>query len=906
MKRCFRSWVAALCALALLLPYVPQSAVAAGADYVLPVFETSDVHGYLVDAGYDDPAEYQYRLAYIADKVSDARQGDAGRTILLDGGDIYQGNVLSNLQKGWPMVAAYETMAYDAVGLGNHEFDWDVTTTTDPDGTMPAYTLGELSGDSLIPVLSCNLYEKATGQRVPFTQDYVILQKTAVTDDGQTLPVNVAVVGYVTNYASSIMASAIDPYTIRANVSLAEDLAQSLKRSGQADAVILLAHADAASLASQLPSDTAVDLVCGGHTHVSQAGTLGSVSYVEPTCYGQAYGYAELRFTADKQLTVTGAQAVSVTDQADKLTNDPANAQELDSQVLLLSQTALAGVESELNAVLGYITVPISKDSIDGNIMSSTAGNWMTDLANRATGSQVSFTNNGGIRAEFSLTDGTRKITKGDVYTIAPFCNRLYVYDVTYGQLLEILNYAIGSGRGLALRMSGIDCYYSSGIVTALVEDGQCIYKNSSWAGDKKNQIIRISTNEYVATASSTPFVALNDTEAFVTSAYVDNESFIQALEAELAQSGGPLYVDDQAHFITGVYTGPLDGDQYYTITTTAGQGGTISPTQSVLSGSDATVTITPDPGYTIASFRVDGMARTPQETFTFSNVQRDHTLAVTFAQDSACAHERTQVENAQPATCTAPGYTGDTVCLLCSQVVATGQAIAALGHAYEGQIHAPTLTGQGYTQYTCTRCGDTYEDDVVPALTPWQVYTDIQPQTWYADGVCYVCAGGLYLGTGKTTFSPHLPMTRAMLVTVLWRLAGSPEATKASPYADVPAGSWYAQAVHWAWEKDVVKGTSANSFSPEDPVTREQIAVFLARYAAKVDGLSPLSEQPLSGFADAAEASSWAEDSLSWAAEQRILQGKGQTDILAPQAQASRAEVAVMLQRYGLLHEAS
>ena len=272
--------LAILCVLALVLGMIPV--ISAAETYVLPVFETSDVHGFLADTSSADESTYQYRLAYIADKVDDIRNGDSSRTILLDGGDIYQGNVVSNLQNGEPMSAAFDAMEYDAVALGNHEFDWGIDQTTDPDGTMTDYSMNGITYENDIPIVCGNLYYRSTGNRVEFTQDYVIVDKTAYTASGKTMDVKIAIIGYISDYSSSIMASKFTDFMISGSVSAAESLAKSLKNSGQADAAILLAHEDAAELAGKLSSSSAFDLVCGGHSHFGQSGKSGRTIYIQP------------------------------------------------------------------------------------------------------------------------------------------------------------------------------------------------------------------------------------------------------------------------------------------------------------------------------------------------------------------------------------------------------------------------------------------------------------------------------------------------------------------------------------------------------------------------------------------------------------------------------------------------
>lgn len=561
MKLKLKRLTALLCALALLLTALPAVS-AADVTYILPVFETSDVHGFLVNTSGGSADTYAYRMAYIAGAVDKARtDSDAATTLLLDGGDIYQGHVVSNLQNGEPLTEAYAAMEYDAVALGNHEFDWDVTTLCDSDGTMSGYT--DENGnwvDVQIPVLCGNLYEAGTSNRVDFTQDYVILDKTATAADGSTKPVRVAVIGYADDYSSSIMAAKIAPYTIddsAAALNKVKTLAASLKADGEADAVVVLSHAGASSIASQL-SGSQVDLVCGGHTHTSASGISGNVSYIQPTNQAQAYGYAELSFTADGTVSVSTKTVISVTDA-----NCLAGSAALNPEVLALSQRAIDGVSEQLNTVIGYITEPIQNTS-------TSAGNFVCDLMNSATGTQAAFTNSGGIRTTFEVDGATRNVTVGDIYTMLPFCNLLYLYSVTYEQLAD----AALSRR--SLYMSGVDLYYSGNTMTALVVDGKCIYKNGTWADGWKDAKVLVSVNEYVATGYS-PFTDWTAQGCLIDStSYVDNETLVAELQRQAEQTGGLITVDSTQHRISGSYSGNLyDGKpacehQYQSVVTEA------------------------------------------------------------------------------------------------------------------------------------------------------------------------------------------------------------------------------------------------------------------------------------------------------------------------------------------------
>ena len=174
--------------------------------------------------------------------------------------------------------------------------------------------------------------------------------------------------------------------------------------------------------------------------------------------------------------------------------------------------------------------------------------------------------------------------------------------------------------------------------------------------------------------------------------------------------------------------------------------------------------------------------------------------------------------------------------------------------------------------------------------------FADLTSGSWYYDGVRYALENGLMTGTSARTFAPDRPVTRAMLVTILWRLAGEPYG-RVSPFEDVLPGSWYAQAVSWAYDKGIVTGVTATSFQPNAPVTREQLCAILCRYAA-LTGKNTAASAPLDAFTDCAQVSAYAEASVRWALQAGLLTGVGSSR-LAPRSGATRAQLAVLLQRF-------
>lgn len=195
-----------------------------------------------------------------------------------------------------------------------------------------------------------------------------------------------------------------------------------------------------------------------------------------------------------------------------------------------------------------------------------------------------------------------------------------------------------------------------------------------------------------------------------------------------------------------------------------------------------------------------------------------------------------------------------------------------------------------------------TYAFDVVNGVTAIArfPFTDVVAGTWYYGAAAYAYNNGLFAGMTPTTFAPNATMTRAMLVSVLWRLAGEPAPKAPNTFVDVPDGAWYTDAVTWAAENGVVSGIGGSRFDPSGFVTREQTAEILYNYAHS-KGYDVSARADLTAFPDAGSVSGWAKNALSWANAAGLINGTvrdGQT-ILDPQGSASRAQVAMILMNY-------
>lgn len=175
--------------------------------------------------------------------------------------------------------------------------------------------------------------------------------------------------------------------------------------------------------------------------------------------------------------------------------------------------------------------------------------------------------------------------------------------------------------------------------------------------------------------------------------------------------------------------------------------------------------------------------------------------------------------------------------------------------------------------------------------------FNDMGSTAWAQEAVNFVSSRELFKGTSDTSFGPTVIMDRAMLVTVLYRLEdASADGTPA--FGDVNSGEWYTDAVAWASSNEIVQGLGDGSFGPDAPVSREQIAVFLYRYA-NVIGIDTTGRGSLDGFDDAAATNSWAQDAMQWAVSINLFQGDEGTSSLRPGDSASRAEVATLLMRF-------
>ena len=300
-------------------------------------------------------------------------------------------------------------------------------------------------------------------------------------------------------------------------------------------------------------------------------------------------------------------------------------------------------------------------------------------------------------------------------------------------------------------------------------------------------------------------------------------ETLSEALWSALfAGEAGDLSVDATARRSSG---GAPSGTvtPSYTVSASAGEGGSISPSgkTSVDKGDDLTFAITPDEGYVVDDVLVDGVSVGSVTSYTLRDVAKSHTISASFVPDDG------------------------------------GES------AWENP------------------------------------FDDVDEAAWYFDAVRYVFENGLLQGTSDTLFSPDLTTTRAMIVTVLWRMAEEPVINYAMTFDDVPEGLWYSEAVRWAAGEGIVTGYDDTRFGPNDAVTREQLAAMLYRYAVNQGrDVSVGEDTNILSYADAFSVSEYAVSALQWACGEGIVTGRDD-GTLSPQDSALRSEFAAMLMRF-------
>ncbi|MHB1653348.1 MAG: 5'-nucleotidase C-terminal domain-containing protein [Desulfitobacteriaceae bacterium] len=430
---------AMLLSLFMSLPQTTLAATAKTIDFV----EVTDFHGYLQNDGKlsDGTAIKQQIAGVLAQQIKGIKAANPD-TVVLSGGDMFQGTPLSNVLKGQPVIDMMKNIGFDAMALGNHEYDWGIDTVID--------TQKAVLKNSSIPVLAANVYDKTTGQPVSYAKPYVMLDK-----DG----VKIGVIGVVDNldFPNIIMPAYVAKVDFKDPAPIVNALGKQLRSQG-AQIVVVLAHmgatADANGAVTGALTDLAkqvsgIDAIFGGHTHTIVTGKVNGIPVGIAGNYGK--GFLDLKITINPDGTVTAGN-VTYTDDS-TLYNAAAPA--LDPDVQGIVDKAVQDVGPTFNQVIGSATVNLTRTQSATPYGDSLLGNWAAQVTKDAMKADFGFANNGGLRIDVPKGD----ITVGTMYQLMPFDNTIVTLKMTGAQIQTVLEQAVQDG-GKGIQIAGLSFKY--------------------------------------------------------------------------------------------------------------------------------------------------------------------------------------------------------------------------------------------------------------------------------------------------------------------------------------------------------------------------------------------------------------------------------------------------------------
>ena len=323
----------------------------------------------------------------------------------------------------------------------------------------------------------------------------------------------------------------------------------------------------------------------------------------------------------------------------------------------------------------------------------------------------------------------------------------------------------------------------------------------------------------------------------------------------------------------------PAPETKEYTIKASAGQNGKISPSGEVktIEGKQLLFIFTPDSGYRVEDVKVDGESVGSVLEYTYESVNADSTIEVTFEEIASSGSSSSASDGSSSSTSSSSSSSGK-------------KPGSSAGSSSSDKVKEDDENPSEEITEELTK-----EE---PAKTEWiNPFSDVNTDDWYYEYVKYINSKKLMNGMTETEFAPNNTVTRAMFVTVLYRLEKEPTSSKAD-FGDVPDGSYYENAVGWAVHSEIVNGITETEFAPDDTITREQMAAVIYRYM-KYKGMdvSVGEEKSISAYDDFANISDYAIDAFEYACSKGIISGTSPTT-LAPGESATRAQMAAIFQR--------
>lgn len=394
----------------------------------LQILTINDFHGALVEN------EKNPGAAKIAQYLQEQKAHNPNGTLILSGGDMFQGSPDSNLLYGKTVVTIMNQIGVDAMVIGNHEFDWGIPV------------LQQRIAQSTFPYLAANILEKATGKPAFFSKPYIFCERQGV---------KIAIIGMSTPetaYAASPKITA--PYLFSDPIQIVNDLVPKLKGQG-ADLIIVLSHmgsfmdkstgeitGEAADLAMNCPG---INAIVSAHSHQLVNGTVNNIPIVQASSLGRAVGSINISFNKTTKQPISSNVTTTLLPFTGLTENHPVKT------ILDKAQGEIAPIK---NIVLGSTIYELGHDRTAQQL--SILGQLTTDTMRQATNTDIAFQNAGGIRT--SIPAGN--ITMGNLYEVFPFDNTLFTMEMTGAQIMKVLEHGIGNPKVGMIQFSGLHVIY--------------------------------------------------------------------------------------------------------------------------------------------------------------------------------------------------------------------------------------------------------------------------------------------------------------------------------------------------------------------------------------------------------------------------------------------------------------
>ncbi len=460
----------------------------------LSILSVNDFHGALAQSGNNPGA------AKLAAYLRAAKEGNLEGTIILGGGDMMQGSLDSNLLNGEPVIEVMNAVGFDAMAIGNHEFDWGVET------------LQARAQQAAFPLLTCNTTDKRTGQPLPFTKPYIMIEKTGI---------KIGIIGYTTpETASKVIPSIIDDYEISPPDAIVNHLAAELRQAG-AQIIIVVGHAgaylsddgrlqgEAAVMANSLQG---VDVLVTAHTHQKYAVNLNGMAVVQAAYNGRAVAEIEIYFSpALQKIQLTKLQ---VTDLKDL------NLSEGDAVKAILDRN-----DAKIGTIKDQIIGDSQRDLVHDKMILSPLGQWFTDQLRQAAEADIAFINGGALRAD--ILGGA--ITVAKMWEVLPFENTLCTVSMTGKQIRKVLQYGVENEQVGMIQYSGLAVQYNPSLET---EQRLISITLANGTPLQDDQTYRVAINDFLAEGGD-GYIMFTQCDDLINTQEPVREMMIKAIEKD-------------------------------------------------------------------------------------------------------------------------------------------------------------------------------------------------------------------------------------------------------------------------------------------------------------------------------------------------------------------------------------